>query len=193
MCPKSLHFYSIAIENYVYCRTKIISGFKKKKFCREIATFKHNVTFLGLQGSFLALSNESSPPYIRKALRWHDWHGIDITRDWFIKEKCAQNHHRMIFFLQVLYHCHHRNTRFILRSKILWITDRWHFQYKTGRRTASLIKFYVDLKSLSLSLLDRLIVRGLSVDPQLRHHPNVINFNLGNPNPLINCKKLSKV
>ena len=49
-------------------------------------------------------------------------------------------------------------------------------------------------KSLSLSLLDRLIVRGLSVDPQLRHHPNVINFNLGNPkpNPLINCKKVRR-
>ena len=87
MCQKRLHFYSIAIENCVYCRTKIISGFKKrkkKKFSfvvklRLLSTMSRS--YLGLQGSFLALSNESSPPYIRKALRWHDWHGIDITRD----------------------------------------------------------------------------------------------------------------
>ena len=131
-------------------------------------------SYLGLQGSFLSLSNESSPPYIRKALRWHDWHGIDITRDWFIKEKCAQNHHRMIFFLQVLYHCHHRNTRFILRSKILWITDRWHFQYKTGRRTASLIKFYVDFQK-PLTLSPRQIdcsgfISGSSIAPPSQCH-----------------------
>ena len=43
------------------------------------------------------------------------------------------NHRMLFFFFQVLYHCYYWSTRIILRSKILWITDRWRFQYKTGK------------------------------------------------------------